>query len=305
MEVLEAVIPGANRSEPALRMLNVQKPAGRRALREHHHPAFEIVLFKSGSGIFHVAGKNYDIQAGDIFIFGSHEAHCFTEIGDDPEMSLMNVNFLPHFIWSSGNDFFDAKYLKIFFCRNERFENRLDRANPARAEIRALLLAMEAEFAGRAPDYPQMVKALLLRILVLLSRSFDSVTEDEDDLNLYKQHFARIEKAAQYIRQNLAADISLGDVAQAANLSRAYFSTVFKRLYGISPWDYITAKRIEQAIALLDDKSLTILEIAFRCGYNSTANFNHAFKKVTRRTPSEYRLENASLPEALRAGSDY
>lgn len=305
MEIRDAIIPSATRGDYWLRLFNVHVPSGKRMFREHHHPAFEIVLIKSGSGTYTVAGKSYDIQAGDIFLYSSNEIHCITEIGGPSEMVLMNIHFMPHFIWSAGSDLFDAKYLRIFFCRNKRFENRLDRANPAREKVRSLLLEMETEMAGRPADHPQMIKALLLQVLVILSRNFDSVTDAEDELQLYKQNFARIEKATQYIRQNLTSDLNLTDIAQAATLSRAYFSTIFKRLYGMTPWDYIAARRIEQAIALFEDPSLTILEIAFQCGYNSTANFNHAFRKVTSRTPTAYRLENAQLPDLLRSVNDY
>ena len=56
-------------------------------------------------------------------------------------------------------------------------------------------------------------------------------------------------------------------------------------------WDYISAKRINKAAQLLatETKTMNILDIATQCGYNSTANFNKAFKKITGMTPSEYR----------------
>ena len=72
-------------------------------------------------------------------------------------------------------------------------------------------------------------------------------------------------------------------------MSKTYFCRQFKELNGISPWDYITIKRIEQAISYIETTNLTKLEIAAKCGYNNTSNFYHAFKKVTGKNPSDYK----------------
>ena len=55
----------------------------------------------------------------------------------------------------------------------------------------------------------------------------------------------------------------------------------------VSPWEYITIKRVEKAIELLRTTNLTKLDIAQRCGFSSSSNFYKAFSKVTGKTPSE------------------
>ena len=54
-------------------------------------------------------------------------------------------------------------------------------------------------------------------------------------------------------------------------------------------WDYVNSRRIDAAIRLLADNELNILDIAVKCGFNNTANFNKTFKKITGLTPTEYR----------------
>lgn len=83
--------------------------------------------------------------------------------------------------------------------------------------------------------------------------------------------------------------MGLDELAEIASMSKSYFSTVFKKLNGISPWDYLISKRISFAAELLKNTDKTILEIALECGFNNTANFNRAFKKITGKTPSEYK----------------
>ena len=63
---------------------------------------------------------------------------------------------------------------------------------------------------------------------------------------------------------------------------------MFKKLNGISPWDYIVLKRIEKAIELLETTDKNKIDIAEMCGFTSSSNFYKAFAKVTGKTPTEY-----------------
>ena len=43
-------------------------------------------------------------------------------------------------------------------------------------------------------------------------------------------------------------------------------------------------------LLLSDNSTDNMLDIAVKCGFNNTANFNKTFKNITGITPSEYRL---------------
>ena len=270
-----------------MRLFNSHAGNGKRPLANHHHTMIEISYIKRGSGIYTVGDRVYDIAPGDVFMFGSDEPHCITEINGDGDMLIMNVHFEPRFIWAPGNGMFDAKYLRVFSDRGGDFSNRLERGTPSTAEIAGLLLSMEREFEAAEPEYELIVKIRLLTVLVLLARTCgisDSDYEFHDDPNL-----TAMDSVMEYINANLASQLVLDDLARQANMSRSYFSTVFKRLNGMTPWEYITLKRVENAIPMLSREDMSIIEIAGACGFNSTANFNRAFRKVTGRTPSSYR----------------
>lgn len=270
-----------------MRLFNSHADNGKRPLANHHHTMIEISYIKRGSGIYTVGDRVYDIAPGDVFMFGSDEPHCITEINGDGDMLIMNVHFEPRFIWAPGNGMFDAKYLRVFLDRGGDFSNRLERGTSSTAEIAGLLLSMEREFEAAEPEYELIVKIRLLTVLVLLARTCgisDGDYEFHDDPNL-----TAMDSVMEYINANLASQLVLDDLARQANMSRSYFSTVFKRLNGMTPWEYITLKRIENAIPMLSREDMSIIEIAGACGFNSTANFNRAFRKVTGRTPSSYR----------------
>lgn len=57
----------------------------------------------------------------------------------------------------------------------------------------------------------------------------------------------------------------------------------------MTTWNYISIKRIEEALSLIKTTNLSILEIALSCGFNNTANFGKTFKKYTNLPPSSFR----------------
>ncbi len=264
-------------------------PGGERAFRLHQHTEFEIALVKSGSGRYIIKEKEYDFAAGDIFIISSQELHCITRIDKGETFHLMNIQFEPRFIWSADNRWFDSGLLQVFFERNEIFENKLSPSNPATEVIRSTLLTMEKEATDQREQYALMVRMELIRVLITIMRSYDYVKNTKAHFDVEKQSLYGLERAINHINQNLENPLTLDELAKEANMNRSYFCTIFKKLNGISPWDYITIKRIEKAVGLLKSTNLTMLEIALNCGFNNTANFNRAFKKVKGRVPGSYR----------------
>jgi|ERR1043166_2501858 AraC-like DNA-binding protein len=100
-----------------------------------------------------------------------------------------------------------------------------------------------------------------------------------------------ITKAKQYIQENQAEDLSLGQVAKAINTSTFYFCKMFKKITGINFTDYLSRIRIEKAKNLLLNPNLRISEIAYAVGFQSLTHFNRVFKKILGQSPTEYRLQ--------------
>jgi AraC-like DNA-binding protein len=86
-------------------------------------------------------------------------------------------------------------------------------------------------------------------------------------------------------------NINLIQLADELNMSRAELSEVINNGFGKNFNDFINSYRIEAIKRMLQDgkhQHLSLLGIAYECGFNSKATFNRVFKKLTNTSPSEY-----------------
>lgn len=95
--------------------------------------------------------------------------------------------------------------------------------------------------------------------------------------------------AYEFVNENYTGDCSLCRIAEALNISPNYLHTVFVKHIGITPFEYVTQKRIEKAKKLIMAGEKTMLEIAMEIGFCSQSHFNKVFKEKTGQTPVEYR----------------
>lgn len=253
---------------------------------EHHHTAFEITMVIEGNGVYATREREFDFSDGDIFFFGTDEIHWIKELSSSCE--FINIHFEPRYIWSDNFGISDQELIKIFFNRKKKSLNKLDCNNPSARSIRDLIFKTEKEVAEKKPEYETMIKIYLVNILVEVVRSFDGFL-DNADISYSSQTLRYMEEALKFIDEHLESDLTLEMLSDTAHMSKTYFCGQFKKLNGISPWEYITIKRIEKAVSYIESSDLTKIEIAAKCGYNNTANFYHAFKKVTGKTPGDYK----------------
>ncbi len=287
--VREAFIPENVKSGFMFKLWNNTVSPFHRNILEHRHLQFEIVLFKSGKGLYTTKSGIHDIQPQDIFIFASNEQHCITDIFEGEDFHFMNIHFEPRYVWGSSNNGLSNEAMNMCFLHNDDFCNRLPRSNPYTDRVRQLIYDIESELEAKAPEYELMVHNKVYEILVVLARHLGYGTGRTVTAEEYR-HIKAVRTAIDYINRHLTEDLTLNELAQKADFSPNYFSFIFKRTAGVPLWDYITSKRIELAMAMLTDTTdRNMLDIAVDCGFNNTANFNKMFRKVTGLTPSQFR----------------
>jgi AraC-like DNA-binding protein len=91
---------------------------------------------------------------------------------------------------------------------------------------------------------------------------------------------------------NIAGDVSVAEIAAAAGLSPSHFSEQFKRANGLTPYQWLTRMRIDQAKEMLRSRRLSLQAIADRCGFTDHSHFTKVFSRETGLTPMVWRAAN-------------
>jgi AraC family transcriptional regulator len=96
-------------------------------------------------------------------------------------------------------------------------------------------------------------------------------------------------RLVEYVEANLAEALSLGSLAQLCNLSEYHFARMFRSSFGMPPHQYVLARRLQRARALLQSTAQPLGEIALACGFSSASHFAHRFSQTQKVTPGEFR----------------
>lgn len=98
--------------------------------------------------------------------------------------------------------------------------------------------------------------------------------------------------AIDYIDAHLAEDISLQDIANAADLSTFHFSRAFKQSTGMTPYRHLMQARIEHAKLLMRAPSpIPVAQIAVQAGFKSASHFSRTFAEIAGLSPREFRRQ--------------
>ena len=128
--------------------------------------------------------------------------------------------------------------------------------------------------------------ALAVHFLRRYSISKTVIREPSEGLQAQK-----LQQVIDYIHYNLAATVTLKEIAAVVAMSPYYFARQFKLSTGLSPHQYVIQCRIKRAKNLLAENKLPIVEIAHCVGCSNQSNFTAFFHKYVGITPKAYRKQ--------------
>ncbi|MDE7340665.1 MAG: AraC family transcriptional regulator [Lachnospiraceae bacterium] len=99
-----------------------------------------------------------------------------------------------------------------------------------------------------------------------------------------------------YIESHLDNVLSLEKIAEELNYSRFYIARVFKEDTGLTLYQYVRSRRLNESARKLVETKLPVIEIAFSAGYHSQQAFTQAFHREYECTPQEYRRIGVFVP---------
>lgn len=262
-----------------------------RPLTPHSHDFIELVFVADGTGEHLYKGNAFPLSKGDIFVIPPYVEHDYRVLGSSP-MEVFNVMFLPSFleselaVLSEVTSFVNFFYVEPFLRRSPDFESHLKLSLPEARETEERLERIAREAEQKALGYRISVKALLIELLVWLSRRY----EDRVIGTLYHPNETKvIRQLCEFLDQHVAEPLRLEQVCQMCGMSQTSFTAKFKKTTGQTFTEYRNEARIHASLKLLRETDEKIIWIAERSGVGDLSHYNKLFKKLMNMSPREYR----------------
>ncbi|MEX1031069.1 MAG: AraC family transcriptional regulator [Paenibacillaceae bacterium] len=149
--------------------------------------------------------------------------------------------------------------------------------------IHERIISLKNHWTEQLPYSDVMATALFMEILALVNRELDRgelPSEKHRTVELMKSH----------IQRNHRGKVTKEDVGEAIKKSPNYAATLFRNVTGQTISGYVHALRMKTAIYMLAESLLTIGEISEYIGYEDVSYFNRVFKRITGKTPTDYKV---------------
>jgi len=217
----------------------------------------------SGYGSVIINGREFPVSPGDFYILFPGDTIIHTASHKDPRSG----------VWCS----LDGVSLNRIFT-----SCGITSSNPfaPKEMFPALRHAMECLYEIRNDSDPGAElrrTAFLYSILGELARAGQK-----------SDNSVPIRRAIGIMENHYNTNLDIEGIADSVGLARSYFSTLFKRVTGMSPYSYLTKLRIERFCMLIKDESISIANAAEYVGLDPQ-NFSRIFRRETGKTPLEYK----------------
>jgi AraC-like DNA-binding protein len=247
----------------------------------HFHPEIELVYVKGGSGKRHIGNHLSYYSDGELVLIGSMLPHYgFTDrltANESETIIQLREDFL-------GPEFFGSHEMLSI---SQLFER-------ARAGI-AFRGATKWKVGNRIERLPALDNfARLVELLCILqdlawSQEYDILNADGYTFEVTSADNDRVNAIYDHVRANFQRPIPLEEIAAEVNMTIPAFCRYFKKLSGKTFTRFVNEFRIVHACKLLSEMPSSITDICYESGFNNFSHFNRLFRKITGKSPSEYR----------------
>ena len=137
--------------------------------------------------------------------------------------------------------------------------------------------------------YRQNAVAKATQLVVYLYRNHAA---NSSETLLPNREIAVVKQILAYLEQNYVQRVYIADLCAHLNFSASYLSHVFKKFTGHSIVEHVNTLRCGRACELLRSSTYNIAQIAFMCGFRSSAYFCAIFRRECGVSPATYRVTN-------------
>jgi AraC family transcriptional regulator len=283
---------------------SVNRPWRHLVLRSYLEPAEQELLEAPGlqdltlmtlaSGAEHLERnlngrwESADLRVGDVwFVPSAPISWRWRSISDEP-LSTVHLHIERSLIDSV------ADQMELGGSRELSLGDAMPFRDPLVAAMLAALHRAAADPADSRLYVDALLHALAAHLLQHYSRGRSTLSGSQTGLPAHPERLVprRIRRVTDYIRANLAGDLSISELAAQAGLSSFHFARVFRRETGEAPHQFVSRLRLEEAARLLRATDHTVLQIAIAVGFENASHFSVQFKRDYGVTPLAYRLRD-------------
>ncbi|MFJ7735559.1 helix-turn-helix domain-containing protein [Lysinibacillus sp. NPDC097287] len=248
----------------------------------HWHKEIQFVYVKSGRILYRVGHESIVLEVGEgLFVNAGrlHEAKPF-----EVEKAIFYcINVDPTVIAGHEESIFATQYVLPYVIEGRRSFVKLTGDVACEVEGVAKLLKERMRF------FELKVWRGLLQIWEsLLEQS--TLMEEQLTISNVVQH-ERVKQMIDYLHTHYMEKVLLDELAAHVFLSRAECSRFFKKMVGMTPFEYLLHFRLQKSMELLRNKELSITEIAADTGFSTVSYYIEKFKEYTGYSPQAYRKE--------------
>lgn len=235
-------------------------------VRDH----YQIHYIHSGKGHYQVGGRRYDLTAGQVFVIFPDEMMYYEADKDEPWT----------YTWIGFSGFSAAEFIQKagLSVTTPYFDVS---CSPDIKWCFEYVRSMAVNMRGR--------ETMLIGLLVFFFGCLMDLSAQKEPQTAEKKQLDYVRRAVEYIVANYYQHITVEDIARAVGKNRSYLGSLFTKVCGVSPQDYLIKYRIDKACELLKNHDLQIGEIATSVGYSDQLLFSRMFKKVKGICPRTFR----------------
>ncbi|MBQ7338456.1 MAG: helix-turn-helix transcriptional regulator [Clostridia bacterium] len=246
----------------------------------------EILCVTQGELTLHINDATYSAGAGDMYFIQSGALLTVT----DPTPDCVYEYIVFDLRRLVGNDEISTAYCEHLDDNTWRMNASLGRNPLGLRELFDNLFRIIS--SAKRIGYELEARGLVLQIIGRMLQ--DGRWHSSEQLH---DHDAKAQRAVRrvlsLIEEHYAQELTLADMANAAELSPNYFCRYFKKIAGCSPVEYLIDYRINMAAYMLITTDESVADVALACGFNDASHFIKFFRRKKQVTPRRYRQLHA------------